>query len=252
MRTVFEETGIRLHASINPGGGLQPRTPREFLSVVEDHCATTFTNTRLVEGRLSRSVFVNVAVNTSLYQVTPKFSKPRIELVFCAHNDPWKGFELVAQAFNELDDDFFLHVIGNWEDKLDLLTNPKYQFHGLLEPQAIGRVLKEADVFLSGSTQYRDIHVDGFPTTAALEGMCTGCLLISPNALNEQQLVKRDLEYLEFDGANYRTLVAQLNWVRDHRAAAARIAQAGAQAVRTACDAEFVAATKLRHILGEP
>lgn len=86
----------------------------------------------------------------------------------------------MADAFNRLTDDFHLNLIGDWEDQLLLLKNKNYTFYGLLSPEELKSVYERTHIFLNCSVPDR-FALDGFPTTAAVDAISTGCVLVTTN-----------------------------------------------------------------------
>lgn len=64
----------------------------------------------------------SIHIPFEFYTYAPKSKLKPIQLTFSVHRAERKGFPLLAQTFNQLDDQFHLHIIGNWQDDLHLLT----------------------------------------------------------------------------------------------------------------------------------
>ncbi len=238
----IKERNIRLHTTLYPGGGLQPTT-KVKLARLHEHYSTIFTNIEEVLTSYPHSIYVPGMINTDLYAYKPKPAVPPIKIVFAAHQGLRKNFPEMIEAFNQLDDSFHLHIIGDWQDYLHLLTNNNYTFHNLLEPEQAQRVYEQCHVFVSCSTSDWTA-IDGFPTTAAGEAMSTGCLLVSRNSRQDRYVLESGVDYIEI--TDYRKLADILRWVKDNFHTSMQIATSGTNKIRSLYDSRVVVANKLR------
>lgn len=250
IRSFLIERQIRLHTTLYPGGGLVQDTRAEFLDIVARHCSTVFTNIEDILLKMESSIYQPVVINTKWYHYTARSWAGPIQLVFCAFNYPRKGFPLLVQAYNLLDsDDFHLHLVGNWEDQLGCFINNRITFHGLLAPEQLKMLYQSCHVFINCSTSDH-MALDGFPTTAAVDAMATGCLLVTTNPRNDQLILKEGSHYIQID-ANEISLLYALYWIRDHLPKAKQIAAKGAKTVKSVFDMKKIVKAKLTHIFAK-
>jgi glycosyltransferase involved in cell wall biosynthesis len=236
------ERNIKLHTTVYPGGGLQPNTPLE-LCRLDDYYSTIFTNIQEVLTHYPSSIYVPGVINSDFYTDKPKSGTPPIKLIFSAHLGSRKNFHHVAEAFNQLDDNFHLHIVGNWQDYLHLLTNDNYTYHGLLNPDQAARIYRQAHVVISSSKADWTAS-DGFPTTTAGDAMSTGCLLVSSNPRQDRFVLQSGVDYIEI--TENRSLVEILWWVKDHFQEAMIIGANGTHKIRSFYASEVVVSTKLK------
>jgi len=243
------ERGIRVHAMLYPGGGLEPDTPAEFLREAGERCATVFTNVAEVRAAIPRSVTVGPIVNTDLFGYAERPAGSPIEVTFCHFRAERKNFPVLAEAFNGLDEGFHLNLIGNWEDELHRLTNPRYTFHGLLAPERVAEIYRRSLVFVSCNSEDR-YSLDGFPTTSAADAMASGCLLIATNYRADHQTIQSGADYVEVEAGSAQALRRAFLWVREHPQEARAIARHGAATASRLFDHRRVVARKLAAIFG--
>jgi glycosyltransferase involved in cell wall biosynthesis len=244
---LLAERGIRVHAMLYPGGGLEPDTPPEFLRLAGERCATVFTNVAEVRAAIPGSVTVGPLVNTDFYRYAERSPALPIELTFCHYKAERKNFPVLAEAFNRLDGAFHLNLIGNWESELHLLTNPRYTFYGLLDPERVVEIYRRSMVFIVCSSEDR-YAIDGFPTTSGADAMTSGCLLIATNHRQDHQTIRSGTDYVEVEAGSADALREALLWVRDHPREAIAIASEGASTARRLFDHRRVVAQKLSAI----
>jgi glycosyltransferase involved in cell wall biosynthesis len=252
---ILAERGIRVHAMLYPGGGLEPQTPSEFLRAADAACATIFTNVAEVRAAIPRALPVGPIVNTEIFGGDTESERAAgdgsgpIELTFCHFRAERKNFPVLAEAFNGLDDGFHLNVIGNWESELHRLTNPRYTFHGLLAPERVAEIYRRSLVFVSCNSEDR-YSLDGFPTTSAADAMASGCLLVATNYRADHQTIQSGVDYFEVEAGSAEPLRRAFLWARDHPAEARAIARHGAATARRLFDSRRVVARKLSAIFG--
>lgn len=246
IRPFLEKNNINIHSTLYPGGGLDPSTSDEFLHIAAQNCKTIFTNINEVLNVIPDSIYHPVVINTEFYSYAPKLKPEPIQLTFSAHRAERKGFPLLAQTFNQLDDHFHLNIIGDWENELHLLTNKNYTFYGLLDPERIKQVYEKTHIFIYTGTQDQ-FAIDGFPTTAAVDAMATGCLLVSTNPRNDRFILKRNVDYLEVE-ANIDSIKATLYWVKKNFQQAMQIGENGSNKVKNQFNYKSIVKSKLSHI----
>ncbi|MNJ43421.1 Glycosyl transferases group 1 [compost metagenome] len=249
IRSFLMERQIKLHTTLYPGGGLVQGTRPEFLDIVTNNCATVFTNIEDVLLRVKTSIYQPVVINTELYNYVPRRCKRPIHLIFCAFNYPRKGFPLLVQAYNSLNsDDFHLHIVGDWEDQLTQITNKRFTFHGILAPEKLKLLYQRCQLFINCSTPDH-MALDGFPTTAAVDAMATGCLLVTTNPRNDHLILKDGIDYLKIN-TDEQSLIHTLLWIKDHFRKAKRIAVNGSRTIKARFEMTKVVTAKLAHMFG--
>jgi glycosyltransferase involved in cell wall biosynthesis len=241
MRPFIEDRKIKMHTTIYPGGGLQTDTPLHGIGL-NKYYSTIFTNVQEVLSAYPRSIYVPGMINADFYSQEPKPDIYPIKLVFAAHSGIRKNFPDLIEAFNQLDDRFHLHIIGDWLPYLRLLKNQNYTYHGLLNPEQMRRVYQESHVFVSCSRSDWTAS-DGFPTTAAGDAMATGCLLVTTNSRNDRFVLQTGWDYLEI--TEHRKLIDVLRWVGDNFQEAMTVSVNGTEKIRTIYNAKTVVNNKL-------
>ncbi len=232
---------INLHTTLYPGGGLAPSTPIELLQI-DHYYSTIFTNIHEVLTHYPNSIYVPGMINSDYYSYSPKQDVRPIQLIFSAHQGVRKNFLYLARTFNQLDDNFHLHIIGNWQDHLHLLTNPNYTFHGLLNPEHIRPIYQNAHIFISCSTLDHEAF-DGFPTTTAADAMATGCVLVTTNPRQDRYVLVSGQDYMELTES--RSLIENLQWVKDNFHRAMNIGINGSNKIVKRYDSKLIVKTKL-------
>jgi glycosyltransferase involved in cell wall biosynthesis len=251
IREALEEHGIRLHATLYPGGGLMPTTDKGLLREIARRSATVFSNTAEILDVIPDAVRVPVPMQTTFYEFRERPARPGLRLVFAADDKPRKGLDTALAALAELDD-VHLDVVGPHRPHLAAMPADRVTLHGWLEPDALREVYWNADVFISpvraegpDATPSERGVVDGFPTTAASEALCSGCALISSNPRRESWLLRDGEHYLEVPVADPPALAAAIRRLADDPAERRRLAAAGAARLREVGDARAVVAAKL-------
>ncbi|MEK3772584.1 glycosyltransferase [Paenibacillus sp. FSL R5-0887] len=248
IRETIEKYNLQLHTTLYPGGGLDPSTPKKFIVRLGESCKTVFTNIEEVSNILPYSIYIPGIINTDFYKMEGKQSGLPVQLVFCADNAIRKGFPTLVQAFNQLDDDFHLHIVGNWSKELNSFTNRNFTFHGLLNPLQLRQLYKQCHVFISCSTQDR-FALDGFPTTAAAEAMATGCILVSTNARKDERMLQAENDYYEIKENSPEMLYKRLSLLRDDFPAIRQMGYQAARKAQSLLDAKMNVKKKLNIIL---
>ncbi|WP_057915598.1 glycosyltransferase [Peribacillus muralis] len=246
IRQFLKENDINIHTTLYPGGGLNPYTSDKFLQIASQNCKTVFTNINEVLNVIPASIHLPVVINTDFYSYVPKSKSKPIQLTFSAYRAERKGFSLLAQTFNQLDEHFHLNIIGNWQDDLHLLTNKNYTFFGLLNPERIKILYAQSHVFINCGTQDQ-FALDGFPTTAAVDAMSTGCVLVSTNPRNDRLILESSVDYLEVD-ADVNSIKDTLMWIKENFQQAMEIGIKGAYKVKNNFDSKVIVQSKLSHI----
>ncbi|MFE0504338.1 glycosyltransferase [Peribacillus butanolivorans] len=246
IQSIIKENNINIHTTLYPGGGLGPNTSNEFLRVVSDNCKTIFTNINEVMSVIPNSIYFPGLINTDFYSYTAKPNTEPIQLTFSAHRAERKGFPLLAQTFNQLDEHFHLNIIGNWENDLHLLTNNNYTFYGLLNPEQIKKVYDKTHVFIYSGTKDQ-FTLDGFPTTAAADAMSTGCLLVSTNPRNDRFILESGVDYIEVK-PEVNSIRNALYGVKENFKQSMEIGKNGSNKIKNHYDSRAIVKSKLGYI----
>ncbi|MEH7590926.1 glycosyltransferase [Priestia megaterium] len=246
ISSFLRKNNINMHTTLYPGGGLGPSTSDEFLRIIDQNCKTVFTNNKEVLEVIPSSIYTPVVINTDFYNYIPKPMIKPIQLTFSAHRAERKGFPLLAKVFNKLNENFHLNIIGDWQDDLHLLTNKNYTFFGLLNPEKIKPLYGQSHIFIYCGTQDQ-FALDGFPTTAAVDAMATGCILVSTNPRKDYFLLKNGLDYIEVE-AKEESIRNTLLWVEKNLDKAREIGINGTNKVHKYFTSEVIVNSKLSHI----
>ncbi|MDQ0418354.1 glycosyltransferase involved in cell wall biosynthesis [Croceifilum oryzae] len=247
IRSFLDQNNIKLHSTLYPGGGLNPSTPNEHILLAAEGCETVFSNIREVLDIVAKSKLVTAAINTDYYSYLPKAETLPIELVFCAYNAPRKGFDMLVEAFNQLDLNFHLHLIGDWDNQLYKLQNPNYTFYGPLNPTDLLPIYRKSHVVINCSIPDGEA-LDGFPTTAASDAMATGCLLITTNPRNDTYFIQPNADYLRVSSS--QEIVNFLNWIKADLSSALQIGISGAKKIHESYSCRANVSKKLAYIFG--
>ena len=242
----IEENNIDIHTTLYPGGGLDPGTSVEFLHIATENCKTIFTNITEVLDVIPNSIYFPGMINTDFYSFRPKSKSKPLQLTFSAHRAERKGFPLLAQTFNKLDENFHLNIIGDWQYDLHLLTNKNYTFYGLLNPEQIKKVYEKSHIFIYPGTKDQ-FALDGFPTTAAADAMSTGCLLVSTNPRNDRFILENGIDYLEVK-PEVNSIKNTLTWINNNFNQAMDIGKNGTNKIKTHFDSKEIVKSKLSYI----
>lgn len=244
---LIRKNNLSLHTTLYPGGGLDPGTDPDIIKVVGEHYNTIFTNVDEVSRVIPRSIYIPGIINTQFYKLEAKSKDLPIQLIFCADHAPRKGFLTLVNAFNQLNDDFHLHIVGNWESELGMLTNHNFTYYGNLNPLQLRQLYKKSHVFVNCSTSDSNA-LDGFPTTAAAEAMATGCLLVSTNVRKDERILRKGFDYFEFDPGDSHKLVSILVDVRDNLSSIQEIGYKSSKKAQTLLDAKSNVKRKLSYM----
>ncbi|MWV46621.1 glycosyltransferase [Paenibacillus sp. HJL G12] len=245
---LINKYNLKLHTTLYPGGGLDPRTNKSFIERVGSECKTVFTNVDEVMNVLPQSIYIPGIINTEFYNLEEKSQVFPIHLIFCAVNAPRKGFSTLVNAFNQLNEDFHIHIVGNWESELNTIKNKNFTFYGVLNPLQLRQLYKKCHVFISCSTEDENA-MDGFPTTAAAEAMSTGCLLVSTNVRNETRVFRDHFDYYRFEANNSDMLVSVLHKIKEEFPIVQQMGYRSANTIRSLVDARKNVGFKLNQML---
>ncbi|NUU60937.1 glycosyltransferase [Paenibacillus agri] len=250
IKEIIEKYNLKLHTTLYPGGGLEPSTPEEYIERAGRSCETVFTNINEVSDLIPKSIYNPGIINSEFYKMQEKENQFPIQLIFCAGNAIRKGFPTLVEAFNRLNDDFHLHIVGNWSNELSSFTNRNFTFHGSLNPLQLRQLYKKCHVFISCSTQ-DNLALDGFPTTAAAEAMATGCILVSTNARKDERMFQAEKDYYEIKENSPEILYETLNRIRNDFPAIQQMGYRAARKNQSLLDAKMNVRKKLEIILAD-
>jgi glycosyltransferase involved in cell wall biosynthesis len=256
----IDAMGLRVHATLYPGGGLTPDTAPELLRLVADRCATVFTNLPEVAAAVPAARFSHAVTATSVYRPAERPRAAGLRLAFAADDRPRKGLPTLIEAVNALGDDVHLDVVGPHERWRGALRSPRHTFHGWLTPEELAGVYARADVFVSPVTREEDRPgdgerrlADGFPTSCAVDAMATGCCVVTSNPRRDVHMVRPGVEYIEIPERDPGALADVIALLRDEPDLRERVARAGARRVRDEMSVEGGVAGKLAAMgLAEP
>lgn len=252
----LRQTGIRLHGSIYPGGGLTNTLDGMAQArALASRLTTTFSYVPEVLASVPGVTPVDQAfTETRFYTANDsRWSEARkVVCLFAADAPPRKGLDVALEAFAALPaTDFHLHVVGPHSHRRDELPPNVATFHGWLSPDDLRDLHRQVHVFISpvsaeapGSPGTFVGVTDGFPTQAAADAMSSGCLLISANPASDHRVLIPDIHYLECD-AHSDKLRELLRAIALDPQRMRRIAKTGSRRVRDRMDVRRGVASKL-------
>ncbi len=250
--------GIRVHATLHPGGGLLPDTPVDLLRAVQARTATIFSHQQRLLDVLPGAVSCPVPVDVDLFAPAERPRRDGLRLVFAGDDRPRKGLRTLLDAYERIGrgphaDRFHLDVAGPSERHVQGLANDRLTCHGWLQPDALADLFRRSDVIVAPASADRPEDgegdtgmVDGFPSTSVRSAMATGCLLVGSNPDGDARLVTAGRDYVSVPERDAEALEAALVDLLDERAGWDAIAGRGAERVRARCDVRAVVDHKLR------
>jgi glycosyltransferase involved in cell wall biosynthesis len=259
LSRLVRRTGMRLHGSIYPGGGLT--STAEGLAqakTLADRLSTTFSYVPEVLVNLPNVTAVDQAfTETRFYACTDARWKDtrRVVCLFAADAPPRKGLDVALAAFARLPSDrFHLHVVGPHEHRRDELPPELATFHGWLSPEALRGLHGSAHVFVSPVSieppgvpgSFAGV-TDGFPTQAAADAMSSGCLLVAANPSADHRVLTPGQHYLECRPEPDR-LRATLEDIARDPLRMRFVADVGSRQVRERMDVRRGVGAKLRYM----
>jgi glycosyltransferase involved in cell wall biosynthesis len=252
LRDTLRELDLRFHATLYPGGGLMPATDPSLIEDIASRCATVFSNTSEILDVLPGAVRVTVPMETEFYAFRPRPSGAPLRLVFAADDKPRKGLDTALAALERLSGDVRLDVVGPHEHRRDEVADERVAFYGWLKPPQLREIYWRGDIFISPvRAEGQDAPpgergvVDGFPTTAASEALCSGLALISSNPRGEDWILRAGEHYAEIPVADPAALAETITRLAADPAERARLARDGAARLREIGDVRAVVAAKL-------
>lgn len=257
MRAFLRRSGIRLHGSIYPGGGLKT-TPEglERVRRLARRLTTAFSYVPEVLEAVPDVVEVSQAFTETrfyAYDADRWGSLRKLVCLFAADAPPRKGLDVALEAFCALPvERFHLHVVGPHLERSGELPQELATFHGWLSPGHLRDLHRKVHVFLSPVSSevagpFSDGVTDGFPTQAAADAMSSGCLLVSANPAHDHRVLDPGVHYLECD-PQPRLLCRLLSDLADQPHRLRPLADAGSARVRERMDVRRGIAEKLGHM----
>jgi glycosyltransferase involved in cell wall biosynthesis len=245
--------GMRFHCHIYPGGGLTPETDPAVHEALVNTADTVFTNAPEADVR-GVHILTPGVLDESFWGRRSRPERPQLHLLFVGDDHPRKGFATLVEAFNRLDDGYQLHIVGPQERHLPEFTNRNFTYYGWLQPKDLREVCDRADVIVAPLTVDREGEigaarigmVDGFPTTAALQAMATGCCLVAANPRHDTSVFTPGRDYVEIGERDAHSLVDAVEGLRADRNRMHRIAEQGAAIARDAFSVERGVEARLR------
>lgn len=250
--------GIRVHATLHPGGGLLPDTPVDLLRAVQSRTATIFSHQERLLDVLPGAVSVPVPFDADHFAPAPRPRGDGVRLVFAGDDRPRKGLRTLLDAYERLGrgphaDRFHLDIAGPSKRHVQGLANGRVTSHGWLQPDALAELFRRSDVIVAPASADRPEDgegdtgmVDGFPSTSVRSAMATGCLLVGSNPDGDERLVTSGRDYVTVPERDAEALEAALLGLLDDRPAWEPIAKRGAERLRATCDVRVVIDHKLR------
>jgi glycosyltransferase involved in cell wall biosynthesis len=243
---------LRFHATLYPGGGLMPTTDRSLIEEIAGRCATVFSNTAEILDAVPGAVRAPVPMETGFYAFRERSGGSPLQLVFAADDKPRKGLDTALAALELLGPDVRLHVVGPHDRAREETRDERVAFYGWLQPAELREIYWAGDIFISPvRAEGQDAPpgergvVDGFPTTAASEALCSGLALISSNPRNEDWLLRAGEHYEQVPVADPGALAEAIRRLAADPAERARLARDGAARLREVGGASAVVAAKL-------
>jgi glycosyltransferase involved in cell wall biosynthesis len=248
----IRDLDLRFHATLYPGGGLMPTTDRSLIEEIAARSATVFSNTAEILDALPGAVRAPVPMETEFYAFRERAPGTLLQLVFAADDKPRKGLDTALAALELLGPDVRLDVVGPHAHLRDEVADERVAFYGWLKPPELRAVYWRGDIFVSPvRAEGHDAPpgergvVDGFPTTAASEAVCSGLALISSNPRGEDWLLRAGEHYEEVPVADPVALAEAIRRLAADPTKRARLARDGAARLREVGDARAVVAAKL-------
>ena len=254
LSTFLRRSGIRLHGSIYPGGGLTI-TPEGITDVkrLVARMTTAFSYVPEVLARVPGVTPVDQAfTETRFYPYDERrwAESEKIVCLFAADAPPRKGLDVAIAAFRDLPAErFHLHVVGPHLQRRDELPAHLASFHGWLSPEELRQLHRRSHVILSPvmaeapGPRFAGV-TDGFPTQAAADAMSSGCLLVSANPATDYRVLQPGTHYIEVP-ADPHALREHLDEIAGEPERWRTIADAGSARVRERMDVRRGIAQKL-------
>lgn len=259
LSAVIRAHGMRTHAGLYPGGGFT-LTEHGFAEARRLVAATDTTFTwvpEVIERVEGVTPIAPAVIDTRFYAATERdFAERPLHLLFVADARPRKGLAVALEAFARLGGEpLHLHVVGPHDpaDAAALGLGPdRVTHHGWLEREQIRDLHRLCHVFLSpvraedpGDPTSDGGVTDGFPTSAAVEAMSSGLLLLTGNPNGDHRQLRPGTDHVELP-SEPEAFAAAIRRVLAEPAEAAQVAAAGATRVRQRFDVERGAADRLR------
>ena len=251
----LRDEGIRVHGCVYPGGGFVD-TPEgyERVDALAARLDTLLTYVPEILERVPGAVEIPQALSDPRFyrHSYSRWDEPSPTVcLFAADSPPRKGNDVALEAFAGMDDRFHLHVVGPHSHRAGELPAGRATFHGWLSPDALRDLHRSVHVFLSpvraeapGPPGSFEGVTDGFPTVAATDAMCSGCLLVSANPARDDRVLQPDVHYVEVP-AEAAAIRAALERVAASPHPAREIADRGSAVVRERMDIRDGVAAKL-------
>jgi len=255
LANVLERWGMRSHVTIYPGGGYLPGTPTQTVRRLGERSRTVFTSVDDVKEAWPAAVTTRVPVPTDYY-VPGGVTGDDLRLVFVGDDKPRKGLSILLDSLTDVEADWTLDVVGPHTRHAEALRpwGERITTHGWLEPPQLRTVLQNCNVIVAPATRdlvtdgYGDVGmVDGFPTTAALVGMLSGCCLVGSNPdLAETPLGADD--WVAVTERSPSALASALDGLAREPARRRAMAARGRESVLSLFDVRTVVQAKLKHM----
>ena len=256
LRTPLARWGMRTHVTVYPGGGYLPGTSERVVQELGARVTTIFTSVPEVKTSWPGAVDTRVPVSTTFYRPGRAQDDDRLRLAFVGDDKPRKGLADLLAALRGVDGDWTLDVVGPHARHAEALAHfgKRVAVHGWLDPSSLQPVLQRCNVVIAPATRdlqedgYGDVGmVDGFPTTASLIAMLSGCCLVgcNPNSLASPL---RDGDWIPVPERDSSALSGALRALAADPGRRRRTAERGRATVVAAYDVTTVVGDKLRRM----
>lgn len=237
---VIRRYGLRTHATLYPGGGLL--NSEESLDRAGLLVAAATQVFSYVPAALERFPSITpiglTTIDTDFYGRVPHdFAATPARLLFAADAKARKGLDVALAAQRLVDETHDVHLtVAGPNEAFAPQAGRHSDFVGWQSREQLRDLHRDTTIFLSPVREERADEadggiVDGFPTSAAVEAMSSGLLLITANPEQDHRFLRPEIDYLERPPTP-AAFADAIRWALDHPDDAARIAASGAARVR--------------------
>lgn len=237
---VIRRYGMRTHATLYPGGGLLDSDESlDRAGLLVDAATQVFSYVPAALERFPSITPIGLTtIDTGFYERTPHdFAATPARLLFAADAKARKGLDVALAAQHLVDETHAIHLtVAGPNEAAAPRAGRDTDFVGWQTREQLRDLHRATTIFLSPVRRERPDEpdggiVDGFPTSAAVEAMSSGLLLISANPEADHRFLRPGVDYLERP-ATAEAFADAIRWALDHPSEAAAIAKRGADRVR--------------------
>ena len=249
--------GMRQHVTVYPGGGCVPGLSPVVFHELGNRVTTLFTSVPDVRSAWPDAVPTSVPVATTFYTPPEADAGDPLRLAFVGDDRPRKGLAVLLEALQSLEVSWTLDVVGPHSRHGAAMSSlgSRVTDHGWLEPSQLRSVLRRCNVLVAPASRdlpsdgYGDVGmVDGFPTTAALVGMLSGCCLVGTNPGNALSPLVADEDWVAVPERDPVALTQALRGLSADPARRRAVAACGRQRVVSSFDVRTVVDAKLQRM----